>query len=184
LLSTPLLVASLLSPRSSPLAVVLFLKSVKTSCKIQDVLKFLERNKIDAVIPADISDTFFLCSHLPSIQEHTKIALCPAVETYESLEDKWRTYNFCLDNGIATPETKKLEDVDELEFPFFLKVRWSKERGKPGRRSRGQGRSEATARAIILTGILLASLAPPLFVALLLASLFAPPLLIAGQQRN
>jgi len=108
--------------RKRGIPVVLFLKSVKTSCKIQDVLKFLERNKIDAVIPADISDTFFLCSHLPSIQEHTKIALCPAVETYESLEDKWRTYNFCLDNGIATPETKKLEDVDELEFPFFLKV--------------------------------------------------------------
>jgi carbamoylphosphate synthase large subunit len=84
----------------------------------------VKRNKIDCIIPSDISDTFMLSANIDAVKEVCKLALCPSVKTYESFEDKWCTYNFCMDNGIPTPTTKKLDEAkaDGLEFPFFLKV--------------------------------------------------------------
>jgi hypothetical protein len=104
--------------------VVLFLKSMKTSTKIEHVINYVKRNKIDCIIPSDISDTFMLSANIDAVKEVCKLALCPSVKTYESFEDKWCTYNFCMDNGIPTPTTKKLDEAkaDGLEFPFFLKV--------------------------------------------------------------
>jgi len=104
--------------------VVMFIKSVTKGMKIEKMEKFIKRNKIDAVIPSDVTDTWFCAEHIQRINAITNIALTPSLDIYKKLEDKWQTYEFCTEHGVPTPETKKLADAKEegLEFPFFLKI--------------------------------------------------------------
>ena len=69
---------------------------------IKDITGYIKKNKVDILIPTDTTDTMFLAKHIKEIKETgVHIALTPDLDIYEMLEDKWRTYNFAIDNGIC-----------------------------------------------------------------------------------
>ena len=102
----------------------MFIKSVTAGFKIDSMIDFIKRNHIDAVVPSDVTDTWFCAEHIDRIKEVSAIALTPSLAIYKKLEDKWQTYEFCVQHGIPTPETKLLSEAKKegLEFPFFLKI--------------------------------------------------------------
>jgi carbamoylphosphate synthase large subunit len=104
--------------------------ATKTSPK--DFIKFVKPHKIDVVIPSDTSDTMLLLTHHAEISKHVNLAVTPFLSVYESLEDKWETYNMCKELNTCTPDTT-LFDPDNIpiseeqnnnnqHYPFFLKV--------------------------------------------------------------
>eukprot|EP00591_Stephanopyxis_turris_P014811 CAMPEP_0195538330 /NCGR_PEP_ID=MMETSP0794_2-20130614/49470_1 /TAXON_ID=515487 /ORGANISM="Stephanopyxis turris, Strain CCMP 815" /LENGTH=463 /DNA_ID=CAMNT_0040672301 /DNA_START=42 /DNA_END=1433 /DNA_ORIENTATION=- len=106
---------------------VLFLKSItfgeRSQTKLDEMVRFIKRNKIDMLIPSDVTDTMFLSKHAAFFNPLVKMAVTNDLHIYETLEDKWDTYNFCLKGNIPTPKTEKLEDWEKAKsFPFFLKI--------------------------------------------------------------
>ncbi|KAL3909084.1 MAG: hypothetical protein SGARI_002771 [Bacillariaceae sp.] len=105
----------------------LFMKSILTEGRKktspETVINFIQQNNIDIVIPSDTTDTMFLAEHYNKIAPHVKIAVTDNLQVYETLEDKWDTFNLCKKHSIATPSTE-LFDAEEKEqqYPFFLKV--------------------------------------------------------------
>ena len=100
---------------------VLTTGATKTSPK--DFIRFVKRNKIDVVIPSDTTDTMFLSTHHAEISKHVNLAVTPSLSVYESLEDKWETYNMCKELNICTPDTTLFEQNNNNQhYPFFLKV--------------------------------------------------------------
>ncbi|GMI28781.1 hypothetical protein TeGR_g12908, partial [Tetraparma gracilis] len=102
--------------------VQLFLKSITSTTTPAQVLAFIARNAIDVLVPSDVSDTQFVSKHMGEISPHVHVAISPNLETYVKLEDKWQTYEFCVNHDIPTPKTVKLDPASPPAFPFFLKV--------------------------------------------------------------
>jgi hypothetical protein len=106
----------------------LYTKSILTTgatkTSPEDFIKFVKRHKIDVVIPSDTSDTMFLSTHHAEISKHVNLAVTPSLIVYESLEDKWETYNMCKDLNICTPDTTLFgpNNNNNQHYPFFLKV--------------------------------------------------------------
>jgi len=105
-----------------------YMKSILTTggCRTtrpETVMKFIKRNKIDVLIPSDVTDTMFVAKHYDKIGPIVKVAVTPDLEVYETLEDKWDTFNLCKSHGIATPQTELFDPKKEKQdYPFFLKV--------------------------------------------------------------
>lgn len=105
----------------------LFMKSIltegKTKTTPETVINFIKQNKIDVLIPSDVTDTMFLSKHHDKIAPHVKIAVTDNMDIYEKLEDKWDTYNLMKQHDIATPPTELFDrDLEQQQYPFFLKV--------------------------------------------------------------
>ena len=105
----------------------LFMKSILTEGRNktspQTVTNFVKKNNIDIVIPSDVTDTMFLAEHYNQIAPHVKIAVTDNLQVYETLEDKWDTYNLMKKHNIATPPTELFDATkEEQQYPFFLKV--------------------------------------------------------------
>jgi len=86
---------------------VMSLKSIVISgtgvTTLDTVKEYIKTNKVDVVIPTDTTDTMFLAKHIDEIRgTGVRIAVTPDLDVYEMLEDKWRTYNFAVDNNIRT----------------------------------------------------------------------------------
>lgn len=106
----------------------LYLKSVLTDgCRvthINTVTNFIKRNQIDVLVPSDVTDTLFVAKHHAELTATgVKFAVTPNPSLYETLEDKWETYNFCTKHNIVTPITEKFDpSLERQAYPFFLKV--------------------------------------------------------------
>jgi ATP-grasp domain len=105
----------------------LYMKSILTEGRKKTspeaVINFIKQNKIDILIPSDVTDTMFLAKHYNQIAPHVKLAVTDNLEIYEKLEDKWDTYNLMKEHNIATPSTELFDkDAEQQQYPFFLKV--------------------------------------------------------------
>ena len=112
----------------------LYMKSVLTEggsgpggkMKIKTLTSFIKRNKIDYLVPSDVTDTMFVAKYWNEIRDTgVKFAITPSLSVYENLEDKWETFQMMSEFGITTPATDVYDHslpVDEQPFPFFLKV--------------------------------------------------------------
>ncbi|KAG7349491.1 ATP-grasp domain containing protein [Nitzschia inconspicua] len=88
----------------------------------ETVVNFIKQNKIDVIVPSDVTDTMFLAEHYHKIAPHVKLAITENVKIYEIMEDKWENYKMLKQNNIATPSTELFDKEKEQQYPFFLKV--------------------------------------------------------------
>jgi len=104
----------------------LYMKSILESTKLKSVVGFIKKNKIDYLIPSDVTDTMFVSKYWHEINATgVKFCITPSLSVYEHLEDKWETYQMMTEFQIPTPKTVKYDTelkIEDQPYPFFLKV--------------------------------------------------------------
>jgi hypothetical protein len=106
-----------------------FLKSIITEGKkktsVDQVIHFIQKNNIDILVPTDVTDTQFVAEHHEELTRYVKFAVTDYPKTYETLENKWSTFQLCKNIGVPTPQTELIvpsQEHKKMEYPFFLKV--------------------------------------------------------------
>lgn len=98
---------------------------------IPSIISYCKRNNITAVLSLFDIDLLVLARHESDfLKNGIKLILAPA-QFVEICNDKFKTYQFCIDNGLQTPKTylhidDVLEAVErkELTYPIIMKPRW------------------------------------------------------------
>jgi len=98
---------------------------------IPSIISYCKRNNITAVLSLFDIDLLVLARHETDfLKNGIKLILAPA-QFVEICNDKFKTYKFCIDNGLQTPKTYlHIDDVleaierKELTFPIIMKPRW------------------------------------------------------------
>ncbi|MBE6738418.1 MAG: ATP-grasp domain-containing protein [Ruminococcaceae bacterium] len=95
------------------------------------LLSYCKENCIDALISLFDIDLMILSRHKKDFEEIGTRVIVADESAIDICNDKWNTYNFCLENNINTPKTyirlsdaqKDLED-EKIDFPLYVKPRW------------------------------------------------------------
>ena len=95
------------------------------------LLNYCNSNHIDAVIPFYDADLTVLAPNKHLFEKTGAKLVVSRKEVVSLCSDKWRTYNFCIENDIATPKTylspdETLADIrnKNLAYPLIIKPRW------------------------------------------------------------
>jgi len=95
------------------------------------LLDYCSTNHIDAVIPFYDADLMVLAPNKHLFKEIGAKVVVSSSEVVSLCSDKWKTYNFCLENNIATPKTYLSLDEAlsalgdrEISYPLIIKPRW------------------------------------------------------------
>lgn len=93
--------------------------------------EYCAANEIKVIVSLFDIDLMVLAKHK---EEFAKMGVTVAVSDPEVIDicnDKWKTYEFCVENGFNTPQTyKSLADAKEaiekgvLSYPVMVKPRW------------------------------------------------------------
>lgn len=99
-----------------------YISFLETYCKQHD---------ISAIIPLFDIDIPILAKHARLFEAAGVTVMVPSEEFAEICNDKWKTYCFLSDNGIATPKSYLTEDAalqalhqNEICYPLVVKPRW------------------------------------------------------------
>ncbi len=71
---------------------------------VEDFIKFLEKNHIDAIIPTALKGNEFICTYREQLRKFSKAAYNDST-MFELLSDKKKTREFALTLGIRCPLT-------------------------------------------------------------------------------
>ena len=98
---------------------------------IPSIISYCKENNIGAVLSLFDVDLLVLAKHEQEFAKNNiQLILAPA-EFVEVCNDKYKTYKFCVENGLPTPKTylhvdEVIEAVSnhELSYPIMIKPRW------------------------------------------------------------
>ncbi len=95
------------------------------------LFNYCKENSIDAIISLFDVDLMILAQNKEAFESGGIRVIVADESAIDVCNDKWNTYNFCLENSINTPKTylsvdTALEDIKkgELSFPLYVKPRW------------------------------------------------------------
>ena len=95
------------------------------------LLRYCEKNHIDAVISLFDIDLYMLAQHKADFAKIGVTVLVSDPEVILNCNDKWNTYQFCQKHGFATPKTycrieaaRAALAAGELTYPVIIKPRW------------------------------------------------------------
>lgn len=95
------------------------------------LLSYCQENKIDAVISLFDVDIPVLSKHKKDFAAIGTRVITADPWVTEICNDKWKTYQFLLENGFAAPKTYLTPDAaladiaaGKLTYPLFVKPRW------------------------------------------------------------
>ena len=105
---------------------------LENSLELEKFLKMVIDYKIEIIFPGNEFDLISLSHQKARIKQQTgALVISSKFETIEIANDKWKTYNFCLNNDIPAPKTfliTNTQDIKEaamtLNFPFVIKPRF------------------------------------------------------------
>ncbi len=124
---------------ASPFATGLYLtRHTFVTGKLESELEFekfvalLRRYRIKIIFPGNEYDLVTLANKKRVIEQRTgAIVICSDPEVIQIANDKWLTYEFCLQNEIPTPRTFLVDNPDSFEltqitmaFPWVVKPRF------------------------------------------------------------
>lgn len=89
------------------------------------------KNDISVIISLFDIDLYVLACHKQEFKDLGIDVIVSDKEVIEICNDKWLTYNFCIENGFLTPKTViNLEEAiemlnkNEMSYPVIVKPRW------------------------------------------------------------
>lgn len=95
------------------------------------LINFCKQKQIEVIISLFDVDLLILAQNKNVFQENGIKVIVSGEEVVEICNDKWKTYEFCMENNICVPKTYKAvasvkQDVlsGELKFPVVIKPRW------------------------------------------------------------
>lgn len=95
------------------------------------LLDYCKENAIDALISLFDIDLMILAQHKDEFTQIGTRVIVANPEAIDICNDKWNTYNFCLENNIPVAKTYiSLSDAEKdiadkkVSFPLFVKPRW------------------------------------------------------------
>ncbi len=98
---------------------------------IDTLLDYCKENKIDAIISLFDIDLPVLSYNATRFSERGTKVVISHPHVIEICNDKWKTYNFLIDNGFLTPTTYLTPESailgiesGEISFPLVIKPRW------------------------------------------------------------
>jgi len=95
---------------------------------LAEITDWAQRLKADVILPSDIVSTRLLSALAGRLP--VKTCALPDPASFDMLNDKWRFYQFCHEQGIRVPETWLFQSKEELKaavssgavpFPFIIK---------------------------------------------------------------
>jgi carbamoyl-phosphate synthase large subunit len=124
---------------ASPFATGLYLTKLafvtgklETELEFERFIDLIRNYRIEVIFPGNEYDLVTLSNKKKLIQERTSaIVICSNPEVIQITNDKWLTYEFCLQNGIPTPKTFLVDNQDIFELaqktmalPWVVKPRF------------------------------------------------------------
>lgn len=98
---------------------------------VEAIVNYCLINEITVIISVFDIDLLILSKAKQFIESKGIRLILPAEDVVEICNDKWKTYQFLLDEGIKTPKTyKDLASVKEalskgdIDYPVIIKPRW------------------------------------------------------------
>lgn len=95
------------------------------------LLHYCEENHIDALISLFDVDLYVLAQHKDDFKKIGVQVIVSEPEAILTCNDKWQTYQFCMEHGFAAPKTYcRMKDVKaallagEITYPVIIKPRW------------------------------------------------------------
>ena len=95
------------------------------------LLDYCKENSIDALISLFDIDLMILAQHKDEFLKAGTRVIVADPNAIDICNDKWNTYNFCIDNNISVAKTYiNLCDAQndlkngKVDFPLFIKPRW------------------------------------------------------------
>ncbi len=95
------------------------------------LLEYCKENAINAIISLFDVDLMILAKNKQTFADAGVQVVVADEKAIDLCNDKWNTYNFCLENSINTPRTylstdAALKDINNgsLSFPLYVKPRW------------------------------------------------------------
>lgn len=85
------------------------LKSLKKDLHIDSLVEYCKNKGIRAIVPTSVSDEIYLAKHKKDLITNGIYPFCcDDSQSYITLDHKWLSYQFCVENGIAQAETLPL----------------------------------------------------------------------------
>lgn len=87
------------------------LKSLRNDLNIDELVSYCKRKGIRAIVPTSVSDEIYLAKHKKELIANGVYPFCcDDSQSYITLDHKWLSYQFCVENGIAMAETLPLRE--------------------------------------------------------------------------
>jgi predicted ATP-grasp superfamily ATP-dependent carboligase len=98
-------------------------KSLNESAWIDIVIKEIQKNKVDIVIPVDERAIRILSKYRRRISDYSLLVPLPRTKTFDLVNNKWRFYQFLDQNGFPAIPTQLLANLGniKLEIPSIVK---------------------------------------------------------------
>lgn len=91
------------------------LKSLREGLEIDTLISYCKNKGIRAIVPTSVSDEIYLSDHKKDLMANSIYPFCSDdSQSYVTLDHKWLSYQFCVENGIAQAITLPLR-VDTAE---------------------------------------------------------------------
>ncbi|MDX2055544.1 MAG: ATP-grasp domain-containing protein [Polyangiaceae bacterium] len=95
----------------------------------EEVLRVVLRENIEVVVPSSFESLKFLVLHRARFEQVTRLVPLSDLSIIETLDDKFKFYEFCVEHGLPHPRSLLLasaEDlesgqIESLEFPLLSK---------------------------------------------------------------
>jgi predicted ATP-grasp superfamily ATP-dependent carboligase len=88
------------------------------------LLRIAERPDVRTIIPHREMDSYVLAKYQDEFEEHV-ISLWPSFEQVQTVHDRLRLAEAAREAGIAIPETRSFDDIDDWDRELIVKPRYS-----------------------------------------------------------
>ena len=95
------------------------------------LLHFCKEKQIKMIVPLFDVDLLVLAKHKQEFENQGTIVVVSDVNVIEQCNDKWKTYEFCMENHmdtartfLDTTEVKRIISQGEMDYPVMIKPRW------------------------------------------------------------
>lgn len=95
------------------------------------IINYCKKNDISVIIPLFDVDLMVLARNKTKLEEQGIKAVVSSENVIDICNDKWKTYQFCMENQFAVPKTylslkaaKSALLAGEVQFPLMIKPRW------------------------------------------------------------
>lgn len=88
---------------------------------IDTIIDICSKEHVDVVIPVFSNDVYLFAKYENRLRESNVNFYISPFQTVDLFMNKWRSYQFFLNNDIPTLETHRLSDANKIDFPIFVK---------------------------------------------------------------